>query len=78
MEIKRGLTVPLNHFAVRYFLVTLIWRDNGSIKWYPYADDYDHNLTSGIHESKYRIGVREVEVKGTVGKKLSTSKELNK
>ena len=34
-EVKRGSVVALNYCLGRAFLVTVIWRVNGSKKWFP-------------------------------------------
>ena len=62
--------VLLNDFTERHLIVTKTWSDNGSRKWYPSADYDNPAWNFRIHNIKYHIGVREVEVKLTVGGKM--------
>ena len=58
--------MSLYDFLGSHFLVAVICMDNGSRKWHPFPSDDDPTQTSGMQNSNYHIGVREVEVKGTL------------
>jgi hypothetical protein len=63
IEIKRGSVVALNYCQGRAFVVTVIWRVDGSKKWFPSIAGDNPRWKVGQNDDKYRIGVREVDMK---------------
>ena len=63
IEIKRGSVVALNYCQGRAFVVTVIWRVDGSKKWFPSIAGDNPSWKVGQNDDKYCIGVREVDMK---------------
>jgi len=78
IKIMRGSVVALNDCPGGFFLVTVIWRVDGSKKWFPSIPEDNPNWEVGINDSNYRIGVREVDVrKGEIVYKQGIRDGLN-
>ena len=62
--IKRGSIVSIDGIISRKFMVTVVWKatSSKSPKYWPSSDTPEWNIGSISHGTKYRLGVREVNV----------------